>query len=172
MVLHSRVSRSKPNVNFTRQIKTLLLRYGVGTVLAVVAGFVVLFSEGTLGSKIIKSSYDLPFVNCGLPFLAPKLTKPDEVAMIWQDEDAFKQLNQLHNTSWDRSIYAQLLDRLTAEGARAVVFDMVFSDTNEKLFTASFNAQFLAGSIQPAMMFLGNLNFVAVAVIGGLRVSS
>ena len=28
------------------------------------------------------------------------------------------------------------------------------------------------GSIQPAMMFLGNLNYVAIAVIGGLRVSS
>ncbi len=47
-----------------------------------------------------------------------------------------------------------------------------FSATNEKLFDASFTAQFLAGVIQPLMMFLGNLNFVAIAVIGGLRVSS
>ncbi len=117
-------------MNLTRQFKTLLIRYGIGAVLAVVAGFGVLFS-GTFGSRIINASYDLPFVNCGLPFLAPKLTKPGEAVMIWQDEDSFKQLNQLHNTSWDRSIYARLLDRLTAEGARAVVFDMVFSDTNE-----------------------------------------
>ena len=36
----------------------------------------------------------------------------------------------------------------------------------------SFGAQFIAGIIQPAMMFLGNLNFVAIAVIGGLRVAS
>ncbi len=43
---------------------------------------------------------------------------------------------------------------------------------NDELFTASFGAQFIAGVIQPAMMFLGNLNFVAIAVIGGLRVSS
>ena len=47
-----------------------------------------------------------------------------------------------------------------------------FRDKNEQLFDASFGAQFLAGTIQPAMMFLGNLNFVAIAVIGGLRVSS
>jgi ATP-binding cassette subfamily B protein len=47
-----------------------------------------------------------------------------------------------------------------------------FRQKNEELFRASFTAQFLAGTIQPAMMFLGNLNFVAIAVIGGLRVSS
>nr|WP_305853115.1 ABC transporter ATP-binding protein [Aquihabitans sp. G128] len=47
-----------------------------------------------------------------------------------------------------------------------------FADKNEELFQASFGAQFIAGTIQPAMMFLGNLNFVAIAVIGGMRVSS
>ncbi|MUH51089.1 MAG: ATP-binding cassette domain-containing protein [Actinobacteria bacterium] len=47
-----------------------------------------------------------------------------------------------------------------------------FSDKNDQLYEASFGAQFIAGVIQPAMMFLGNLNFVAIAVIGGLRVSS
>ena len=47
-----------------------------------------------------------------------------------------------------------------------------FDDENEKLYEASFSAQFISGTIQPAMMFLGNLNYVAIAVIGGLRVSS
>lgn len=47
-----------------------------------------------------------------------------------------------------------------------------FSAKNDELFEASFGAQFISGTIQPAMMFLGNLNFVAIAVIGGLRVSS
>ncbi len=47
-----------------------------------------------------------------------------------------------------------------------------FRVTNDKLYEASFGAQFVSGSIQPAMMFLGNLNFVAIAVIGGIRVSS
>ncbi len=47
-----------------------------------------------------------------------------------------------------------------------------FRVTNEELFQAGFAAQFLSGTIQPAMVFLGNLNFVAIAVIGGLRVSS
>ena len=47
-----------------------------------------------------------------------------------------------------------------------------FDTENEALYHASFGAQFISGTIQPAMMFLGNLNYVAIAVIGGLRVSS
>jgi ATP-binding cassette subfamily B protein len=47
-----------------------------------------------------------------------------------------------------------------------------FNDQNERLFRASFRAQFLSGIIQPAMQFLSNLNYVGVAVIGGYRVAS
>jgi ATP-binding cassette subfamily B protein len=47
-----------------------------------------------------------------------------------------------------------------------------FRATNEKLYEASFGAQFISGSIQPAMMAIGNLNFVAVAVFGGVQVAS
>ncbi len=47
-----------------------------------------------------------------------------------------------------------------------------FNEKNEELFKASFGAQFISGAIQPAMMFFGNLNYVAIALIGGLRVSS
>jgi ATP-binding cassette subfamily B multidrug efflux pump len=47
-----------------------------------------------------------------------------------------------------------------------------FNDQNERLYRASFRAQFLSGIIQPAMQFLSNLNYVGVAVIGGFRVAS
>jgi ATP-binding cassette subfamily B protein len=47
-----------------------------------------------------------------------------------------------------------------------------FRDENEKLYASSFAAQFIAGVIQPAMMFLGNLNYVVIAVLGGLRIVS
>jgi ATP-binding cassette subfamily B protein len=47
-----------------------------------------------------------------------------------------------------------------------------FNDKNEELFEASYAAQFISGIIQPAMMFFGNLNYVAIALIGGLRVAS
>jgi ATP-binding cassette subfamily B protein len=47
-----------------------------------------------------------------------------------------------------------------------------FRQKNEDLYQASFGAQFVSGLIMPGMMFLGNLNYVAVAVVGGLRVAT
>ena len=47
-----------------------------------------------------------------------------------------------------------------------------FDDRNEKLYESSWRAQFISGIIMPAIMFLGNINYVAVAVVGGLRVAS
>jgi ATP-binding cassette subfamily B multidrug efflux pump len=48
----------------------------------------------------------------------------------------------------------------------------VFESHNNALFDASFRAQFISGIIQPTMMFVSNVNYVAVAVIGALRVAS
>ncbi len=46
-----------------------------------------------------------------------------------------------------------------------------FSGTNDEMYRASFGAQFMSGSIQPLMVMVGNLNYVAIAVIGGVRVA-
>ena len=48
----------------------------------------------------------------------------------------------------------------------------IFEQHNTKLFNASYRAQFVSGLIQPAMGFIGNINYVFVAVVGGLRVAS
>jgi len=50
--------------------------------------------------------------------------------------------------------------------------ERVFEVENEELYKASFSAQFVSGLIMPIMMFVGNLNYVLVAVLGGLRVAS
>ena len=47
-----------------------------------------------------------------------------------------------------------------------------FDEANEMVFRSSFKAQFISGIIQPAMMVISNLNYVAIAVIGGIRVAS
>ncbi len=47
-----------------------------------------------------------------------------------------------------------------------------FEVDNDALFEASFAAQFLSGLIMPIMTFVGNLNYVVIAVLGGLRVAS
>ena len=48
----------------------------------------------------------------------------------------------------------------------------IFDEQNEELYQASFGAQFVSGLIMPIMMFIGNLNYVVIAVLGGLRVAS
>ncbi|WP_174188922.1 ABC transporter ATP-binding protein [Nocardia barduliensis] len=47
-----------------------------------------------------------------------------------------------------------------------------FDQRNEQLYQASFKAQFISGLIMPAVMFLGNVNFVLVALVGGLKVAT
>ena len=47
-----------------------------------------------------------------------------------------------------------------------------FKNLNDQLFEAANSAQFISGAIQPATMFLGNLNYVAIAVVGGIRVAT
>jgi len=46
-----------------------------------------------------------------------------------------------------------------------------FTEQNEALFNASYRAQFISGTIQPVMMFVSNLNYVLVAVVGGLLIA-
>jgi ATP-binding cassette, subfamily B, multidrug efflux pump len=50
--------------------------------------------------------------------------------------------------------------------------EAVFEERNRVLFSSSFGAQFVSGLIMPLMFFIGNLNYVAIAVVGGLRVAS
>ncbi len=50
--------------------------------------------------------------------------------------------------------------------------ERTFAEENDELYRSSFGAQFVSGLIMPTMMFIGNLNYVIVAVLGGLRVAS
>ncbi len=47
-----------------------------------------------------------------------------------------------------------------------------FNERNEELATAAQKAQFLANAMHPIMQFIGSLSYVAVAVLGGLKVAS
>ncbi|MCX4525748.1 MULTISPECIES: ABC transporter ATP-binding protein [unclassified Streptomyces] len=48
----------------------------------------------------------------------------------------------------------------------------VFAEQNEELYRASFKAQLVSGIMQPVMLFISNINYVLIAVVGGLRVAS
>jgi ATP-binding cassette, subfamily B, multidrug efflux pump len=59
---------------------------------------------------------------------------------------------------------------VTAFGQRETAMQ-TFTEQNEALFNASYRAQFISGTIQPVMMFMSNLNYVLVAVVGGLLIA-
>ncbi|UDY25326.1 ABC transporter ATP-binding protein/permease [Nocardioides sp. Kera G14] len=61
-------------------------------------------------------------------------------------------------------------DLVRVFGRQAEV-EATFAERNAALYEAGFKAQFMSGLVMPIMMFIGNLNFVAVAVVGGLRVA-
>lgn len=79
-----------------------------------------LFST-TLGLPLQRFSFDFPF---GLR----SVTSPPDAAIVAIDEASYKALNQLYKKTWDRALHAKLLHRLKEAGAKAVVFDIMFSD--------------------------------------------
>ncbi len=60
---------------------------------------------------------------------------------------------------------------VTVFGRRPEVLRSV-AETNQKLYRSAFGAQAVSGVIMPAMMFIGNLSYLLVAVVGGLRVAA
>src|SRR5581483_8674438 len=50
--------------------------------------------------------------------------------------------------------------------------ERTFRDTNDELYEASFGAQFMSSLMQPLTMFMGNVQYMLVAVVGGLRVAA
>ncbi|MEA2022782.1 MAG: ABC transporter ATP-binding protein, partial [Actinomycetota bacterium] len=82
-------------------------------------------------------------------------------------------------TQWRRTgnLNAQVEEAFTGHAlvkvfGRQTEVQESFEIENEGLYEASFGAQFLSGLIMPIAMFIGNLNYVIIAVIGGLRVAS
>jgi ATP-binding cassette, subfamily B, multidrug efflux pump len=55
---------------------------------------------------------------------------------------------------------------------RQAEVEQTFAEENDRLYEASFGAQFVSGLIMPTMMFIGNLNYVVIAVLGGLKIAN
>ncbi len=79
--------------------------------------------------------------------------------------------------AWTGQVNAHIEEMYTGHalvkvfGRQAEAID-TFAHRNQQMYEASFRAQFISGTIQPALGFLSNLSYVAVAVVGGLRVAS
>jgi ATP-binding cassette subfamily B protein len=73
------------------------------------------------------------------------------------------------NAQVEESISGHAL--VTVFGRRKAV-EAEFDEANEQLYQSSYRAQFISGLVMPVMMLIGNLNYVVIAVVGGLRVAS
>ena len=97
----------------------------VGSLLVLLLGFGALTLDTPLNERLKYASYDSSYL--WWPLSHAKL--PDsEVCVIYLDDSSTQYLGQSQDKPWDRSIHAKLLDRLTADGVKAVVFDIIFSD--------------------------------------------
>jgi adenylate cyclase len=102
-----------------------------------------------LGGGFVRLSYDLPFTMRNDVWA-------DQAVIVYLDEASGKELNQPSDAPWDRSLHAQLLDRLKADQARAVVFDILFTtpgaaDADQKFADAikSFGKVVLGAEVVP-----------------------
>ena len=117
-----------------------------------------------------------------LLFRVKPMVRPDEAIIVYMDETSFRALEQ-KPANWKRSLHAELLDRLTADGAGVAVFDILFdgpvSDVddaaltraitrNGKVVLAAIFAPRDGAGIATRATILPWTNFLAVAAGWGL----
>jgi len=93
-----------------------------------------------LGLIAFALSHELVYLGYDLLFLrgfSPRQV-PGELVIVHLDDHSFKTLGQTSVPNWDRKLHAQLVDRLTADQARVVVFDIVFLEPGTPAANADF----------------------------------
>jgi ATP-binding cassette subfamily B protein len=153
--LLSRVTNDIDNVSNTlQQVLTQLIT----SVLTVVGVLVIMFWMSPLLAVIALLTVPLSFV---VTMLIAKRSQK-QFAAQWEWTGALNGHVEQMYTGHD-------LVKVFGHTGRAVE---EFDELNGRMYEASFKAQFISGIIQPAMMFISNLNYVLISVIGGLQVAS
>ncbi len=110
-------------MNFGKRLNRTHVAGAVGMLLAVGCG--LLLHEFRFGSGLVRASYDLLHTRRGE-------VRADEAVIVYLDDRSYEELKQPRNASWDRSLHARLVDRLSAAEARAVIFDITFTDPDRE----------------------------------------
>lgn len=100
-----------------------------GLFVAIFGAFLLVFPRAFLGQFLKQKSFDLPLIVRDYVF--DQQIKITNVVIAYMDEDSHEQLGQPYLAGWNRAIHAAFLRRMHAEGAKAVVFDIVFNDERE-----------------------------------------
>ncbi|MEW6156935.1 MAG: CHASE2 domain-containing protein [Verrucomicrobiota bacterium] len=97
----------------------------LATGFALLGGIFLFYSGSRVKQALEHASFDWSF---DLRVTSPQDLDESGVMIIYLDQASHRQLNQPFNQAWDRGLHAQLIDRLTRDGARAVIFDVLFTD--------------------------------------------
>ncbi len=124
---------------WTDQPRRFFQTFRIGATVALfLIGILVTLSSHPLAIKLQRASYDWLYKLNFLP--RPDISR-DGVAIVYIDEISQDELKQPRNVPWDRALFARLIDRMRADGASAVVLDVIFSgksnpDSDHALETA------------------------------------
>ena len=94
------------------------------------AALVVGLAGLLLGWLLLQSAQGMRRASYDLPFRFGEDKPPGNVVLVYLDEGSHQNLGQPLSEPWDRRLHAQLVDKLTREGARVIVFDILFHDEN------------------------------------------
>ena len=97
--------------------RTATLTIVVGCAIPISVGLVCL----RFATPLERASYDLPF-----RWRTPVNTDRNEIVLVYIDAESAEQLHQPINEIWDRSLHLRLLERLTKDGARLILYDIIF----------------------------------------------
>jgi len=75
---------------------------------------------------LLPAGDDIQRLSFDIPFAWRRTVSTPEAAIVYLDQASAQALGQPVNAPWDRSLYTQLLNRLTRDGAKAVFFDLFF----------------------------------------------
>ncbi|MFK4064478.1 ABC transporter ATP-binding protein [Streptomyces sp. NPDC029674] len=151
----SRATNDLDNINQTLQQTMGQL---INSLLTIIGVLVMMFWVSPLLALVALVTVPLSF------FVATKVGKRSQPQFVqqWKTTGA---LNAHVEEMYTGHTLVKVFGR-QEESAKA------FAEQNEQLYEAGFKAQFNSGVMQPLMFFISNLNYVLVAVVGGLRVAS
>ncbi|MFJ2769727.1 ABC transporter ATP-binding protein [Streptomyces sp. NPDC087300] len=151
----SRATNDLDNIN---QTLTQTMGQLINSLLTIIGVLVMMFWVSPLLALVALVTVPLSF------FVATKVGKRSQPQFVQQWKTT-GQLNAHVEEMYTGHTLVKVFGR-QEESAKA------FAEQNEQLYEAGFKAQFNSGVMQPLMFFISNLNYVLVAVVGGLRVAS
>lgn len=91
----------------------------INAFICMLAGWMLLVLPIDFGLKAL--SYDVPFLLWEAP-------NPDEVVVVFMDEESYGRLEQRPDALWDRRLHGRLVERLREFGAKTIVLDLLMAD--------------------------------------------